>query len=494
MEGYVPQHQYDQLLELLGELRAEVKLLREENRQLKARIAELEKKNPTARVEQPYSLQAEERRRKRAGRSTDKAGKSPKSKSDPAKRPGRRTTDEKSDLADSREIVHPEQFKLSQCYFIRDRVVWRIVDGRAIRVVYEIWHGPGGEKAQPSGVFARSEFGIEIQVTVAYLVNVVGLSIDHSCQLLGYFWQLEISKSQANALLNQLSSRWEGEFETLCDLLSISAVVHADETSWSIRSVWAFLSEQARVMVFGCHKNAATLSQLLCKEKFQGLLVSDNAAVYQGFSTAQKCWAHLLRKAIKLTLVYPANTEYQAFLNHLLELYYEAREQAGKDHAKATEQEQVIVQLSDRLSTLLAKYTSEDTLSPLASFDKDFQNLVLELIGLMFADELFAFVSHNPSAGTNNEAERSLRMAAKDRRTSRTSKTARGARRRSILASVFESLRLHLATMSLQSIVAEVVSWQDTGQSLFDRLRQKAGLDPPGTSRLEKLVPNPSPV
>jgi len=34
-------------------------------------------------------------------------------------------------------------------------------------------------------------------------------------------------------------------------LLAVSAVVHADETSWSLNSVWAFLSEKARVLIFG---------------------------------------------------------------------------------------------------------------------------------------------------------------------------------------------------------------------------------------------------
>jgi len=31
-------------------------------------------------------------------------------------------------------------------------------------------------------------------------------------------------------------------------------VVHADETSWSLNSVWAFLSEKARVMLFGTQR------------------------------------------------------------------------------------------------------------------------------------------------------------------------------------------------------------------------------------------------
>ena len=69
--------------------------------------------------------------------------------------------------------------------------------------------------------------------------------------------------------------------------------------------MWVFLAEQARVLVYGCRKDAATLATILPNDLFDGVLVSDDAAVYQGFSQAQKCWAHLLRKAIRFKLLYP---------------------------------------------------------------------------------------------------------------------------------------------------------------------------------------------
>jgi hypothetical protein len=50
-------------------------------------------------------------------------------------------------------------------------------------------------------------------------------------------------------------------------------------------------------------------------------VISDDAAVYAHFTQAQKCWACLLRKAIKLTLLEPANVEYRQFTDRLLEIY-----------------------------------------------------------------------------------------------------------------------------------------------------------------------------
>ena len=63
-------------------------------------------------------------------------------------------------------------------------------------------------------MLGRSEFGIEIVVAIAYQVYVVGLSFDKVCLLLNFFQNLRLRKSQADALLNQLSRHWESEFDT----------------------------------------------------------------------------------------------------------------------------------------------------------------------------------------------------------------------------------------------------------------------------------------
>jgi hypothetical protein len=105
-------------------------------------------------------------------------------------------------------------------------------------VTYEIYRHRN-RFGKPPGVIGRSEFGIEITVAIAYHVYCLGLSIDKACQVLSFFQQLKLRKSQADALLNQLATAWESEFDSLCTLLAHSAVVHTDETSWSINSVWA---------------------------------------------------------------------------------------------------------------------------------------------------------------------------------------------------------------------------------------------------------------
>jgi len=133
--------------------------------------------------------------------------------------------------------------------------VWRIINGPAVLVAYHIYAGPDSTVPQIPGVSRRCEFSPEICITLAHQHYIIGLPLDKAIAEIEFFWGLKLRKSKADAMLNRLARQWLPEFEALCDLLASSAVVHADETSWSINSVWASLSETARITVFGCHKD-----------------------------------------------------------------------------------------------------------------------------------------------------------------------------------------------------------------------------------------------
>src|SRR5271154_3529681 len=281
-------------------------------RQLQAalrRIEELEKKaggTGSAKVDEPFSMRAEEKRQQ-ARRKNKKLKLSKKG------RRGRVATADKLKLAERTEKVFPEGLPPQDCQLSHTRPVWRLENGRAVLIAYHIYRGPKNQYGKIPGVLGRSEFGLEIVVAIAYLVYVVGLSFDKVCLVFRFFQNLKLGKSQADALLYQLSRHWQNEFEILCTLLANSLVVHTDETSWSLNSVWAFLSEKARLLFFGVHKDADTLKAILDPATFAGLVFSDDAAVYANFTEAQKCWAHLLRKAIKLTLQEPGNLDSRDF-------------------------------------------------------------------------------------------------------------------------------------------------------------------------------------
>lgn len=487
----------DRLVELIDRSQRQLQEAKQELDRAKQQIKELEQKlgeSPTEKLKEPFSMRAEEQRQEaRQGKQ--------KRRPKPKRRRGRITTAEKIAQAQRTEQVFPAGIAQEDCKWSHTRPVWRLEKGQAVLVAYDIYRGPKNQYGRIPGVLGRSEFGLEIIATIAHLVYVVGLSFDKTCDLLNFFQNLPLRKSQADALLHQLSQHWESEFEVLCTLLANSAVVHADETSWSINSVWAFLSEQVRVLFFGVHKDAQTLQQILDPATFAGIVVSDNAAVYANFTHSQKCWAHLLRKAIKLTLLEPANAEYRRLTDRLLEIYHAARRVQRDGRLSDAGRARKVAALEDEVWELCGPIWAAE-LPPLAGPDNEYRLLGNEITRLLLAEELFTFVTaaavEQPNgetklvSGTNNEAERSLRPAALARKTGRTNKTPRGARRQTVLTSVLESLRLQLPQFTLSSVVQEIERWSACGCSCFTDLLRKLKLQLPSMSPLDALLPEPA--
>ncbi|HEV3447101.1 MAG TPA: transposase, partial [Gemmataceae bacterium] len=410
----------------------------------------------------PYSLAAEEKRRRDRRRQK--------------KSPGRRPTELKFAEAERFENVLPEGWRRQDCERVRERAVWRLQDGRAIRVGYRIYRGPGSDEPSIPGVTRRCEYGIEILVVLAYLVYVIGISLHKACAVLKFFCQLPLSRSQADALLRQLAQHWESEFDTLCDLLVYAAVVYTDDTGWKIGvhgcSLWTFATERLRLFKFGCRKDANTLESILPSDCFDGILVSDDAAVYRDrYARSQKCWAHLLRKAIRLAVLYPRKRRYRRFLDALLQLYYAAKRAAADGRLGEQGHKDRVADFEERLAGLCREYWPHGTRQP-SPHEHEFANLVNELADRLIAEELFTFVLSPAVEATNNLSERLLRGAAQDRQLGRTSKTPAGAERRSVIVSILETLRVNLPEFTFASVVNEVRGWMEEGVSLLDKLWQ----------------------
>jgi transposase len=456
----------EQLLDLIDKQQQTIQGFRRDNQRLLERLAQYEPEvrgtasaaTPTTETATPsYSLAAEEKRRRRQHHRQ--------------KSPGRRPTELKFADAQRTEDIYPEGVCHRDCHLVRERAVWRLENGRAVRVGYRIFAGSGGHEPRIPGVTPRCEYGIEILVVLAFLVYVIGISLDKACAVLSFFCQLPLAKSQADALLRQLAQHWDGEFDILCALIAHAAIVYMDETGWKVGStgcsLWAFASQWQRLFLFGCRKDDDTLDQILPPDVFDGIGVSDDAAVYRGrFAQAQKCWAHLLRKAIRLALLYPQKKTYQRFLDQLLELYRDAKRAAADGRLGAEGRRLRVSDLENRLYDLCRPY-HHGTTPDMQPHERDFANLNDELMRLYVAEELFTFVLVPEVEATNNLSERMLRGSAQDRKAGRTNKTAAGAHRRSVIVSVLESLRVNLETFNLTTVLAEVGRWMQEGISRF---------------------------
>jgi hypothetical protein len=140
----------ERLIDLIGMLQRQLD-------RANKRIAELEAKlggSPTEKVDQPFSVAAEERRQADRGKTKRKQNK-------PFRR-GRMTNAGKIALAAWTEQVFPKDVLPELCTLSHTRPVWRLKDGQAVIVAYEIYRGANNQYGKIDGVLGRSEFGMEI--------------------------------------------------------------------------------------------------------------------------------------------------------------------------------------------------------------------------------------------------------------------------------------------------------------------------------------------
>ena len=140
--------------------------------------------------------------------------------------------------------------------FHREQFAWRFIDGKAVYICYKIYDLPDSKQLPlPAGLRTnRSEFGIEIILTLAFLQYWIGISIDNVCETIQFFTGLKLSKSQADSLLNQLSADWNDQYDTIAHLIALSMLVYIDATGWKIgkRSCYTWAFSTTMHVLFRC--------------------------------------------------------------------------------------------------------------------------------------------------------------------------------------------------------------------------------------------------
>jgi hypothetical protein len=408
------------------------------------------------------------------------------------KSPGRRPNADKQGLVGRVVDVYPDGADRARCCFVRDRFAWRLIEGRAVYVQYRLHKLPWEtQAAQVPSLLPHSEYGLEIAVVLAYLVYCIGISQDQARSLLSFFCRLEVSKSQADALLSHLGKLWKGELDVLSELLAAATVVYLDETGWKVSArrcyAWVFTSLSHTVLLYGETRDASVVDRVLPVESFQGVAVSDDYSVYRNrFTQAQKCWSHLLRKAIKLMLAHPEQPHYREFFEKLLALFREGKRCQQDGRLSLAGRRRKLEAIVETFEALGMEYQPDE--KPATDDEKEFANLLAELVRCYAHGELFTFVLNPDVEPTNNRSERMFRDDAATRKTNRTSKTEAGAARRSVIRSVLKSLQQNLASFTLESILEEVIRWRREGVSLFERQ-----LDHLGRGLGDRPLPSPHP-
>jgi len=443
--------------EKIAQQKERIEQLEAENKQLKEL---LEGKAESKAAKKPvftenYSLDKNKRKRKRRKKST-----------------GRRRHELKRDMTQDQYDIYWQNANPDACVLRREQFAWRIIDGKALYIGYNIYDVPNSKELPlPSGLRnSRSEYGIEIILILAFLHYFVGVSIDKARDIMQFFLGLDLSKSQADSLLSQLAADWNEQYDTITELIALSLIVYIDETGWKVgkKSCYTWVFSTAMHVLFSCGVGRSkTEAEKILGPLFAGIGVTDDYCAYKKlFTEHQLCWAHLIRKAIKLALQHPEEKQYATFLDELFSIYQEAV-RYQKDGRLSIGRAQKALDLQEKIHSLCTRHGETIDEDTMPDREATFIRLQNELVDNV--DCLFVFVEHPQVEPTNNRSERNVRCEAEIRKGGRTSKSEIGARRRSIIMTVLMSLRTRFTKFTLNTLLLEVEQWVEQGYSIFER-------------------------
>jgi hypothetical protein len=155
-----------------------------------------------------------------------------------------------------------------------------------------------------------SHVGPRARLLNIYCRGHLGISLGKSCDLLGQWWGIPLSRAGALGHLAWGSKLFDPVVAGLLELLRQEDVIHADETGWRIdgQNVWAWCFANPRIAVYLIqHSRGSQVLRDALGDSLAGVLVCDFYASYNFLhAKKQRCLVHLLRELHTLRDKVPA--------------------------------------------------------------------------------------------------------------------------------------------------------------------------------------------
>jgi hypothetical protein len=276
---------------------------------------------------------------------------------------------------------------------------------------------------------AGIQLGPRAQALATLLNKHLGLTAGATCQVLRQACGLRLSRGGLMQLLKRVAGRVGGEYERLVGQLRGSAAVFADETSWWVGGpkwwLWVFTTPDTTLYRVDQTRGSQVVKEVL-GDDFAGMLVSDCLSTYDPPPYRKhKCLAHHLKalREAEEALARRGQQSQDLFLwkLHLQDVIatWQQREQLSAEQYAAK-----VAQLERGVDNLLARSPPEPEA---VRFRDRLRRQRPHLLGCLY----------EPAAEpTNNRAERALRPAVIARKLSCGNKTSVGRDVWQILASL----------------------------------------------------------
>lgn len=326
---------------------------------------------------------------------------------------------------------------------IRDRAVIESEPIKPKKVLYHLFHKECTQchhvfRAKAPSVLPKALYGNQITAQTAVMHYFHGIPMGRICEMTG------IPLGSLVEMFHRLSSYFAPVLDHLKEQYRLSAVKHADETSWRNDGqsgyAWLFCTAEISLFSFQNTRSATVPRSIFGDKKLPGVLVVDRYNAYNKAPVQiQYCYAHLLRDVEKLGKDFPDSSEVKFFVSLLAPLLSQAmhlRSQPLSDehyYREAIEIQKKIIEANKRPAQHLAIRAMQD---------------------LFHINEhrLYLWVRDRRVPPDNNLAERDLRPTVIARKVSFGSSSDAGSQTRSVLMSVLHTLNKRRGDQSLESI------------------------------------------
>lgn len=453
----------------------ELVALREENRLLKALVAELlplkeQLAQATARIKELEERLAKDSRTSSKPPSSDGLGRLPRSS---RRRSGKPAGGQEGHSGHSLrmveqpdEVLHHRPELCQQCGQDLSEVVGLVRERRQVLDVphmrllvqehqIESLTCPTCQTPNlasfPAQVNAPVQYGPNLQALAVYLHQGQLLPTQRTCQALAAICGCQISEGTLIQWSELAAKRLAPTVERIAELIAASRLQHGDETGIRIYGMlhWLHVNGTRWLTHLAWHpsRGREAMDEIGIWPAFAGRGMHDRFASYDGYGCAHSiCGAHLLRDCA--AVAQQEQQEWAEQMHDFLLDLHDASQQWRLLHLKAVptiERDDWIARYFEILATGYAAQAppAAPTLRKRKGKLKQSaaKNLLDALLGR--AEQVLAFLDDLSIPFTNNQAERDLRMAKVQQKISGTFRSATG-------ATTFCRIRSYLSTMHKQ--------------------------------------------
>jgi transposase len=282
-------------------------------------------------------------------------------------------------------------------------------------------------KSKAPGVLPKSLFGNQLIANAVTMHYLNGIPMGRICEQTG------VGAGSLVEIFHRISRLFDKVPDQLIEQYRQAPVKHADETGWRTNGkngyAWLFATPQISIFQFGKSRSAKIPQAVFGQRQSPGVLVVDRYSAYNKMPChIQYCYAHLLREVQQMEKDFPDSGEVKTFVSTvapMLSLAMGLRTQ----------------NLTDKQFYRKARQLKKDIK---AAMESPAQHLAIRKIQDIFTDHeerLYHWARDRRVPADNNLAERDLRPSVIARKTSFGSITDAGAKTRSVLTTVVQTMK-----------------------------------------------------